>query len=333
MHPIQHKDPTHGSLWPVRIPLALPVLLALSAGWLVACAKKVSPGAVEQANSVTSAAPSPGRASDAPRAQSRASKSAADTGNAAVLGPCTPTSCNYENQACCESEPDRTERACVPKSAMPDPRGGSQRCYPMREQDWMGIECLSSAQCPTGLRCCNAGFEPGITVCAAECQDREACVPDGSATCHPGSHCKPTPDTRSGGSCVVASPGVECGQRRCSGNAPACRYNRKTGRSKCLALNSDGSWPDDPAWPPSDDLLLLECASPKDCPGERCCIGGPLAMSLCTGSCTTGIDVCDTVEDCPAFVGPPVGCESDPEGPAFLKYCRYRSHTPGGLPP
>jgi hypothetical protein len=46
-------------------------------------------------------------------------------------------------------------------------------------------------------------------------------------------------------------------------------------------------------------------------------------MTECAGECTSGIDVCDTVADCPVFVGPPVGCEAAPEGPPFLKTCRY----------
>jgi hypothetical protein len=47
-------------------------------------------------------------------------------------------------------------------------------------------------------------------------------------------------------------------------------------------------------------------------------------MTECTGMCMSGIDVCETVRDCPVFLGPPTGCEAAPEGPAFLKTCSYR---------
>jgi hypothetical protein len=39
----------------------------------------------------------------------------------------------------------------------------------------------------------------------------------------------------------------------------------------------------------------------------------------------SGIDVCDTVSDCPHFIGPPVGCEADPDVLPFLKTCRYQA--------
>ena len=100
----------------------------------------------------------------------------------------------------------------------------------------------------------------------------------------------------------------------------------RSGTGQCLALDN-GSWPSS-VFEGGDGFALLQCASPKDCGGERCCIGGPLAMTACAGSCTSGVDVCDSVADCPNFVGPPIGCEPDPDGPPFVKLCRYAWPTP-----
>jgi hypothetical protein len=186
------------------------------------------------------------------------------------------------------------------------------------------VECLNSEDCSEDLRCCAAEVAgTGLNRCAVECEAAEACTPGHKKTCHREARCEPNSSTRSGGYCAVASPSVVCGAQRCSGNTPGCRYDRKTGKGECVALSPGGGWPDDPAHPMSADLALLRCASPDDCAGERCCTGGPLPMTQCTGMCMSGIDVCDTVQDCPHFIGPPTGCEADPEGPPFLKTCRY----------
>ena len=212
---------------------------------------------------------------------------------------------------------------CVSKAKMPADRGHT--CYGDPNGDWVGIECLSTEHCAKGLTCCAFINEMPANHCSVECDEHEACVPGAKATCHAGSRCEPTENTSSGGVCLVASPGTACGKLRCSGDKPACHYDKKRQRGECIALTPDGGWPDDR--PMSQDIAPLKCASPRDCGGERCCIGGPLGMTECTGSCTSGIDVCDTVKDCPDFVGPPTGCRPDPGGAPFVKTCVYDFKT------
>jgi hypothetical protein len=139
-----------------------------------------------------------------------------------------------------------------------------------------------------------------------------------------GSRCAAS-SSRSGGSCVVASPGTACGTLRCGADKPGCRYDRKQRRGECVAVGDAGDWSESVMSSLDDHTALLRCASPKDCAGERCCTGGPLPMTACAGSCMSGIDVCDTIADCPEFLGPPTGCEADPAHPQFLKTCRYRA--------
>jgi hypothetical protein len=112
---------------------------------------------------------------------------------------------------------------------------------------------------------------------------------------------------------------------RCSGDKPGCRWNRKKRRGECVAVSDTGAWPEGVMSSLDDHTALLRCASPKDCAGERCCTGGPLPMTYCGGSCMSGIDVCDTIADCPEFLGQPTGCDANPEHPPFLKTCRYRA--------
>ena len=59
--------------------------------------------------------------------------------------------------------------------------------------DWIGIDCLTSADCQAGLRCC--AFAE-LTHCAAECEESEACVPGLTESCHAGSRCEAS-DSRS----------------------------------------------------------------------------------------------------------------------------------------
>jgi hypothetical protein len=118
---------------------------------------------------------------------------------------------------------------------------------------------------------------------------------------------------------VVTNPSVECGGKRCSGDKPACRWRSDKRSAHCVAEN---------AYPEEDETEVghspyMECASPRDCAGERCCASGPVPMVACDGACTSGIDVCDTIADCPVFLGPPIGCAADPKGAPFLKTCRY----------
>jgi hypothetical protein len=231
---------------------------------------------------------------------------------------CTPTSCDYRTEACCEADPNRMLSGCVKKSKMPNPDSNGHKCYGELGNDWIGIECLTTEDCPAGLSCCIAAE---ITHCAAECEEHEACVLERPTTCHAGSKCVAS-SSRSGGSCVVASPGARCGATRCSGAKPACRYDLKKRRGECIALTPEGNWPDGSM---KADVALMQCGGPSDCAGERCCTGGPLVMTECSGMCMSGIDVCETVQDCPYFLGPPTGCTADAGGPAFLKTCDYAS--------
>jgi hypothetical protein len=248
---------------------------------------------------------------------------AGDSG-AAAAQPCGPSSCDYARDTCCESEPQRLKSGCVSKTAMPDPGAGQKghKCYGALANDWIGIECLSSADCPEGVRCCATEGDPGLNHCANECEAHEACVPTGPRTCHAGSTCSPSAASRSGGVCLVESPGVQCGKQRCGGKTPACHYDRKTRRADCISVPADGALPEDV--PLNEGSALLHCASPSDCASERCCTSGPLPITVCSGMCTSGIDVCSSLADCPEFLGPPIACKADPDGPPFLKTCRYR---------
>jgi hypothetical protein len=126
-------------------------------------------------------------------------------------------------------------------------------------------------------------------------------------------------------SAPVGASGTACGDVRCSGKRAGCRYERSKRHGECVPLDQNGDWPESVMSSLGDDTALLRCASPKDCPGKRCCTGGPLPMTECTEECMSGIDVCDTVADCPVFIGAPTGCDADPAGPSFLKTCRYRT--------
>lgn len=125
---------------------------------------------------------------------------------------------------------------------------------------------------------------------------------------------------------MVAAPSVVCDGQRCSGAKPACHWQRGVRRGECVAVGPTGGRTEEVTNQLSERSVLMECASPKDCAGERCCAAGPLPMTSCSGSCTSGIDVCDSIRDCPNFIGPPIGCEAEPDGPPFLKTCRYRSN-------
>jgi hypothetical protein len=195
-----------------------------------------------------------------------------------------------------------------------------QRCSEQFSADLIGIDCLDTRDCQSGLTCCSFGDQ--LTHCAMSCLEHEACAPDRADACHAGSRCEES-DSRSGGVCVVASPSVTCGAERCSGKKAGCRYDWPKRRGECVSLDAGGAWPESVIVTLKEGIALFRCTSPKDCAGERCCAGGPLPMTECSGECTSGIDVCDTVADCPVFVGPPVGCEADADGPPFFKTCRY----------
>jgi hypothetical protein len=233
---------------------------------------------------------------------------------------CEVSSCDYASETCCESGPDRLMSGCQKKVTASEAAEREQRCSQQFSADYIGIDCLDTKDCQSGLTCCAFGDQ--ITHCATSCVEHEACTPDRADACHAGSRCEPF-GTRSGGVCLVASPGVRCGTERCGGSKAGCRYDSSKGRGDCVSVEADGGWSEGVIATLSSGVALLRCTSPKDCAGERCCAGGPLPMTECSGECTSGIDACDTVGDCPVFLGPPVGCEADPEGPPFLKTCRY----------
>jgi hypothetical protein len=185
-------------------------------------------------------------------------------------------------------------------------------------------ECSSSLDCARPARCCSNGVE-AVNRCISDCQDHEACVPTASNSCHAGSRCQPDSSSHSGGACRVAAPSVDCGSQRCSGDRPACHWQRAARHGACVAVGPAGGWTEELAHGLSEGSVFLECSSPKDCAGERCCASGPMPVTACSGGCTSGIDVCDTVADCPNFLGPPTGCAADAEGPPFLKTCRYEA--------
>lgn len=290
---------------------ALTILVGLGASALWSCGSKTPPTAnasgdsVQAANVVQRDVPTP------PASASVATRR--HVSNA----PCQPTSCDYRTETCCEAEINVSMTGCVKKSEKPNPPNGQKCSGAEFTEDRIGIECLTSEDCGKGLRCCKSSE---LTHCAAECDEHEACVPNRAGTCHAGSKCEAS-SARSGGECVVAEPGVTCGKVRCSGEKAGCRYDRKKKRGECIALLPGGNWPDAPA--PGTDVALMRCTSPKDCAGERCCTGGPMPMTDCSGQCMSGIDVCETVNDCPDFIGPPTGCTAAPEGPPFLKTCQY----------
>ena len=184
-------------------------------------------------------------------------------------------------------------------------------------------ECRTSADCKAPARCCSNGFQP-VNRCTTSCDDHEACSPESRAnTCHAATSCVRNVDSHSGGVCRVAEPSVRCGDRRCTGDEPACYWPRATRRGECVAVGPEGGWTEELANRMSGTEMFLECASPADCAGERCCTNGPMPMTSCAGTCASGIDVCDTISDCPTFLGPATGCAADADGPPFLKTCRY----------
>jgi hypothetical protein len=233
---------------------------------------------------------------------------------------CEVSSCDYARETCCESGPDRVMSGCQKKVTASETAERGQRCSEQFAADYIGIDCLDTKDCPSGLTCCAVGDQ--ITHCATSCMEHEACSLHRADACHAGSRCEAS-DTRSGGICLVASPSVRCGAERCGGTTAGCRYDWSKQRGDCVALGAGGAWPESVFATLTSSTALLQCTSPKDCGGERCCAGGPMPMTECSGECTSGIDVCDTVRDCPVFVGPPVGCKADAEGPPFLKTCRY----------
>ena len=237
---------------------------------------------------------------------------------------CGPSSCAYASEACCEAEDDmRQMTGCVKKALAPADKG--HRCYGERSKDWMGIECRTSAECPSSQSCCAVSDETlGFTHCAAQCEESVACVPGAAHGCREGFRCQPVPSSRSGGVCVVDPPRTACGDQVCTGATPACCYDAKTKQARCVAVKPESHTVDDPVCPLNDDTAFLQCTTPAECGGEHCCTAGPVDRTSCSGMCMTGIWTCSTIQDCPEFVGPPTGCVQHPKVP-FLKVCDYQS--------
>lgn len=267
-----------------------------------ACQRAVSTAGVAAAASSRTHAPSP-----AAPGEHRSARA-----DPVPLGPCTPASCDYREEVCCEYDLSRMT-GCVRKDAV---ESFETRTCHARGSDRITVECGHSKDCPGGESCCIN--DSGTVHCAPECEASRVCQPGPSAACPPGARCEPTPASRSAGVCVEANPSVQCGNERCSGETPVCLFDNAGNTRECLAREDDWISRLEHVGSP----FLLNCASPRDCAGVRCCTGGPM-MTECRGMCTSGIDVCDTVADCPEFLGPPVGCEHDPYYPPFIKTCRY----------
>jgi hypothetical protein len=242
-----------------------------------------------------------------------------------VRPACDASSCNYKTETCCESVTERQMTGCVNKALAPPDK--YHRCYGPLAKDAIGIECLTSADCPSGQSCCGYPVdESAVNHCAAKCDVAVACTPDQPGSCRAGFRCKPSSRSRSGGICVVKAPRTACGNQTCSGATPVCCYDMKTKSGKCIPPSPEGVPELDPACPLSGDTAILQCTTPADCGGEDCCAGGPFAVTSCGGErCMSGIQTCGKISDCPEFLGPPTGCRADPDL-AFLKICRYQGN-------
>jgi hypothetical protein len=239
-----------------------------------------------------------------------------------AAGRCDVKSCNYREQTCCEAESDRHMTGCVSKKGMSD---NAHKCYGALEKDWIGIECLTSADCSNNELCCASGFEVTFNHCAAECEIHEACMPSlgGTGGCRKGFNCEPVSEARSGGVCLFESPQTACGKLRCSGATPDCCYDLKKKSGRCTAPLPDRGQPESQC--PYEHNAYLACTTPADCGGEHCCLAGPVIDTQCSGMCMSGGWACGSLKDCPDFIGPAIACEADPEYPPFLKTCKYRS--------
>jgi hypothetical protein len=186
------------------------------------------------------------------------------------------------------------------------------------------VECRSTADCEKGLLCCTDPIgDTQASVCQPRCDAHEACVPGGSASCAGALACQAVPGTRAGGECLAAAPSVVCGGKRCSGSKPGCCHSLSKKSERCIAVTPGRDAPADGECDPGPDNFVILCRSPADCGGEHCCTHGDYPLTACESACTSGIDVCATIADCPHFGGPPTGCSADPDGLPSVRICRY----------
>lgn len=230
-------------------------------------------------------------------------------------------------------QPVSSPTASVDRSARPAPSASPSNTpkpppYPDEPAPALasvGARCQSSLDCNSGLRCCTPETIDAVANrCDAVCINHEACVPGASNSCRAPLACKPVPGAPSGGACLGPVPIIPCGSVQCGGATAGCCFDERTGKGRCVSVDTWRIWTDDASCVPDVDVTLALCTSPADCPGERCCTAGPFRWTQCAGECASGIDVCSTLADCPEFLGPPTSCRADSDDPPWLKTCHYR---------
>lgn len=201
---------------------------------------------------------------------------------------CDATSCDYRTETCCESAGmGNRMTGCVSKTLAPSDNG--HRCYGPYTQDRIGIECLSSADCPNRQSCCAyPDVHLGPSHCAEQCEVSVACVPGDPAGCRAGFRCHADRRSRSGGMCLVERPTTSCGGSVCTGATPGCCYDASTKQARCVAITAETHSDDDSGCARTEHTTLLQCTSPADCGGEHGCTAGGILDTSSSGMCMSG---------------------------------------------
>jgi hypothetical protein len=189
---------------------------------------------------------------------------------------------------------------CLPEGEGKEP---AFRCVPRESLAALGIEldhrrglfCDDTADCSAGELCCaneRTSYRSGQRCQKAPCADHEVCLDRGS--CASGFVCVAPRERDSSSGVCVTDARVQCGKIRCTPERPICCWDDDRKRATCVARDEPcPEWPETASGP----TLRLECTSPADCRGYRCCLS--MAQSFCAGNCDDpGPWLCRTRADC-----------------------------------
>jgi hypothetical protein len=233
---------------------------------------------------------------------------------------CGDQSCALDTEACCTTLDGKSPH-CAAKS--------KTNKWPCKD-DEVAKHCDESADCKAGALCCktwdcSGGCPPKFECEAPKClvEIAETCL--AGSQCSAGFHCSIGPGEEQG-TCVMDSPGTECGGARCEGETPVCRWDRAARQGSCVAkavIDWDA---------PDLNVAWLGCASPRDCLGYTCGTMGdmPVPNYFCAPLGFAGDRfspiLCSKVGDCPKHWGAAaIDCAppKDKEAPSFTRVCVY----------
>jgi hypothetical protein len=271
--------------------------------------------ATSRAGPIASVPPPAGSAVSAQN--SRARTSARSTPERILCGA---TQCQLATEVCCAAL-SGAGRRCVPRPSDPsqDPCGeGELTKYCDGAEDCAGGACCATALCTGGCPPLHACESP-----RCESEPGGVCVPGG--VCPVGFVCSlpGAAEGREQGHCVLQTPGVTCGTKRCAGATPVCCWSAATQTGTCAA-----ACPGDGA----GDVAALSCATNADCAGYACgrFSSSPAQIYSCAGHSFAGdrFDpiLCGSVSDCPKHFGNTATACAKTDAtnlPPNVKVCQY----------